>query len=147
VTQLGVVQFLSQEPARLASAGPKCWYFQRDHWVGSVVQDDGTTQTYKWDGSYFFEKARGLGGVYIENFSVNGQTEDPRTLPGGPWSAGADYGTCRTLVQRRRRKALRRVRVRPAAVRVDDVARVLVPRVAAARHFQSRDSSWLDSSR
>ena len=84
VTQLGVVQFLSQEPARFAAAGPKCWYFQRDHWVGSVVQDDGTTQTYKWDGSYFFDKARGLGGVYIENFSINGQTGDPRTLPGFP---------------------------------------------------------------
>jgi hypothetical protein len=84
VTQLGVVQFLSQEPARFAAAGPKCWYFQRDHWVGSVVQDDGTTQTYKWDGSYFFDKARGLGGVFIDNFSVNGQTGDPRTLPGFP---------------------------------------------------------------
>jgi hypothetical protein len=84
VTELGVVQFLSQEPARFAAAGPKCWYFQRDHWVGSVVQDDGTTQTYKWDGSYYFDKARGLGGVYIENFSVNGQTGDPRDLPGFP---------------------------------------------------------------
>ena len=84
VTELGVVQFLSQEPARFAAAGPKCWYFQRDHWVGSIVQDDGTTQTYKWDGSYFYDKARGLGGVYIENFSINGQTGDPRTLPGFP---------------------------------------------------------------
>jgi hypothetical protein len=84
VTELGVVQFLAQEPARFAAAGPKCWYFQRDHWVGSVVQDDATTQTYKWDGSYFFDKARGLGGVAIENFSVNGQTGDPRTLPGFP---------------------------------------------------------------
>jgi hypothetical protein len=84
VTELGVAQFLSQEPARFAAAGPKCWYFQRDHWVGSVVQDDGTTQTYKWDGDYFFDKARGLGGVHIENFSINGQTGDPRTLPGFP---------------------------------------------------------------
>ena len=84
ITELGVVQFLSQEPARFAAAGPKCWYFQRDHWVGSVVQGDGSTQTYKWDGSYFFDKARGLGGVYIENFSINGQTGDPTTLPGFP---------------------------------------------------------------
>jgi hypothetical protein len=84
VTELGVVQFLSQEPARFAAAGPKCWYFQRDHWVGSIVQDDGTTQTYKWDGDYFFDKARGLGGVHIKNFSINGQTGDPRTLPGFP---------------------------------------------------------------
>ena len=84
VTELGVVQFLAQEPARFAAAGPKCWYFQRDHWVGSIVQDDGTTQTYKWDGSYYFDKARGLGGVAIENFSINGQTGDPRDLPGFP---------------------------------------------------------------
>lgn len=84
VTEMGVVQFLSQEPARFAAAGPKCWYFQRDHWVGSVVQGDATTQTYRWDGSYFFDKARGLGGVYIENFSINGKTGDPRTLPGFP---------------------------------------------------------------
>src|SRR4051794_8102037 len=84
VTELGVVDFLSQEPARVAAAGPKCWYFQRDHWVGSVVQDDGTTQTYKWDGSYFYDKARGLGGVAIDNFTINGKTGDPRTMPGFP---------------------------------------------------------------
>ena len=84
VTQLGVVEFLAQEPARVAAAGPKCWYFQRDHWTGSIVQDDGRTQTYNWDGSYFFDKARGLGGVFVENFTVNGQTGDPREMPGFP---------------------------------------------------------------
>jgi hypothetical protein len=99
VTELGVVQFLSQEPARFAAAGPKCWYFQRDHWVGSVVQDDGTTQTYKWDGSYFFDKARGVGGVYVENFSVNGQTGDPRTLPGFPEEWKPYFGPGRGGVQ------------------------------------------------
>jgi hypothetical protein len=99
VTQLGVVQFLTQEPARFAAAGPKCWYFQRDHWVGSVVQDDGATQTYKWDGSYFFDKARGLGGVYIENFSINGQTGDPRTLPGFPEAWKPYFGPGRGGVQ------------------------------------------------
>jgi hypothetical protein len=99
VTELGVVQFLSQEPARFAAAGPKCWYFQRDHWVGSVVQDDGTTQTYKWDGSYYFDKARGVGGVYIENFSVNGQTGDPRTLPGFPEAWKPYFGPGRGGVQ------------------------------------------------
>src|SRR4029078_4408622 len=31
VSQGGVVEFLSKEPARVAIAGPKCWYFQRDH--------------------------------------------------------------------------------------------------------------------
>ena len=99
VTELGVVDFLSQEPARVAAAGPKCWYFQRDHWVGSIVQDDGSTQTYKWDGSYFFDKARGLGGVYIENFTVNGQTGDPRTLPGFPEEWKPYFGPGRGGVQ------------------------------------------------
>jgi hypothetical protein len=84
VTELGVVAFLSKEPARVAAAGPKCWYFQRDHWTGSIVQGDGSTQTYHWDGSYFFDKARGLGGVFVENFTINGQTGDPRSLPGFP---------------------------------------------------------------
>ena len=84
VTELGVVDFLSQEPARVAEAGPKCWYFQRDHWTGSVLQGDGTTQTYHWDGSYFFDKAKGLGGAAVENFTINGQTGDPRTVPGFP---------------------------------------------------------------
>jgi hypothetical protein len=84
LTQLGVADFLSKEPARVAAAGPKCWYFQRDHWTGSVVQDDGATRTYHWDGSYFFDKARGLGGVFVENFTIDGQTGDPRTLPGFP---------------------------------------------------------------
>lgn len=84
ITELGVVQFLSQEPARFAAAGPKCWYFQRDHWTGYVVQGDQTTETYHWDGSYFYDKARGLGGVHIENFTINGKTGDPTTLPGFP---------------------------------------------------------------
>jgi hypothetical protein len=63
------------------------------------VQDDGTTQTYKWDGSYYFDKARGLGGVYIENFSINGQTGDPRTLPGFPDSWKPYFGPGRGGVQ------------------------------------------------
>lgn len=84
VTELGVVQFLSLEPARVAAASPKCFYFQHDHWVGSVVQGNASTQTYAWDGSYFFDKARGTGGVYVENFSFNGQSGDPSALPGFP---------------------------------------------------------------
>lgn len=99
VTQLGVVDFLAQEPARVGAAGDKCWYFQRDHWVGSIVQDDGTTQTYKWDGSYFFDKARGLGGVAIDNFTVNGQTGDPRDMPGFPEEWKSFFGPGKGGVQ------------------------------------------------
>ena len=83
VTELGVVDFISKEPARVAAASPKCVYFQRDHWTGSVVQGQ-SPETYHWDGSYFFDKARGIGGVYVENFRIGGQTGDPSALPGFP---------------------------------------------------------------
>jgi hypothetical protein len=84
VDQLGVVEFLSKEPARVAAASPKCFYFQSDHWRGSLVQDDGTTKTYEWDGHYFFDKARGEGGAWVTNFNVNGRTGDPSAIPGIP---------------------------------------------------------------
>jgi hypothetical protein len=84
VTQLGVVDFLSQEPARVAAASDKCFYFQSDHWRGSVVQGDGSTKTYEWDGHYFFDKARGEGGVWVTNFNFNGRTQDPGQVPGMP---------------------------------------------------------------
>src|SRR4051794_39427199 len=84
VTQLGFVEFLSKEPARVALAAPKCFYFQSDHWRGSVVQSDASTKTYEWDGHYFFDKARAEGGVWVTHFSINGKSGDPRTLPGFP---------------------------------------------------------------
>jgi hypothetical protein len=84
VTELGVVEFVSKEPARVALASPKCFYFQSDHWRGSVVQDDGSTKTYEWDGHYFFDKATGDGGVWVTNFNINGQTGDPTSIPGFP---------------------------------------------------------------
>jgi hypothetical protein len=84
VTELGVVEFLSLEPARVAAAGPKCFYFQSDHWRGSIVQDDGSTKTYEWDGHYFFDKAKGDGGAWVTNFNVNGRTGDPSQIPGIP---------------------------------------------------------------
>jgi hypothetical protein len=100
VTELGVVEFLSLEPARVAAASPKCFYFQRDHWVGSVVQGNAATQTYAWDGSYYFDKARGTGGVFVENFSFNGQTGDPSALPGFPAEYKPYFGNGRGGVQR-----------------------------------------------
>src|ERR1700740_2716279 len=42
VAQLGIVQFLLEEPARTAAAVPKCFYFQEDHWRGSISQGDST---------------------------------------------------------------------------------------------------------
>jgi hypothetical protein len=83
VTDLGVVEFLLLEPARVAAAVPKCFYHQTDHWTGSVVQGAGP-ELWNWEGRYFFDKARGMGGVYIQNLRVGGVPLDPRTLPGFP---------------------------------------------------------------
>lgn len=95
VTELGVVDFLSKEPARVAAATPRCFYFQSDHWRGSVVQEDGATKTYEWDGHYFFDKARGEGGAWVTNFSVNGRTGNPASVPGMPpeWAQYFGPGT------------------------------------------------------
>src|SRR3954449_888892 len=95
VSELGIVQFLSLEPARVAAAGPKCFYFQSDHWRSSVVQDDGSSKVYEWDGHYFFDKATGDGGAWVTNFSVNGHTGDPSQIPGIPpdWARYLGPGT------------------------------------------------------
>ncbi|HEX8052148.1 MAG TPA: hypothetical protein VF517_04085 [Thermoleophilaceae bacterium] len=100
VSEGGVVGFLALEPARVAAASPKCFYFQRDHWVGSLQQGNSATQTYAWDGSYYFDKARGTGGAYVENFSFNGQSGDPSQLPGFPAEYRPFFGPGRGGVQR-----------------------------------------------
>jgi len=92
VAEGGFVDFVSKEPARTAAAVPKCFYFQSDHWRGSVVQDDGTTKTYEWDGHYFFDKATGDGGVWVTNFNINGHTGDPSEIPGMPPDIAKDFG-------------------------------------------------------
>lgn len=91
VEQLGIVQFLLEEPARTAAAVPKCFYFQEDHWRGSISQSDGTA-VYEFYGHYFFNKATGDGGVWVTDFTVNGQTFDPASLPGFPTQYGQDFG-------------------------------------------------------
>jgi len=83
VTDLGVVEFLLLEPARVAAAVPKCFYHQTDHWTGSVVQGAGP-ELWNWEGRYFFDKARGMGGVRVDNLVIGGQPADPRQIPGFP---------------------------------------------------------------
>src|SRR5256714_11912016 len=84
VDKLGVVDFLSKEPARVAAASDKCFYFQSDHWRGTVSESQPSSETYAWDGHYYFNKATGSGGAYVENFRIAGQTGDPTSLPGFP---------------------------------------------------------------
>src|SRR4051812_4058501 len=84
VDKLGVVDFLSKEPARVAAASGKCFYFQSDHWRGTVSESVPQSETYAWDGHYFFNKATGAGGAYVENFRFGGQSGDPTTVPGFP---------------------------------------------------------------
>jgi hypothetical protein len=71
VTDLGLVDFLSKESARVAAASTKCFYFQRDHWTGSVIQGQDP-ELWHWDGSYFFDLGKGIGGVHVANLRVGG---------------------------------------------------------------------------
>jgi hypothetical protein len=91
VTELGLVEFLALEPARVAAAVPKCFYHQSDHWTASVVQGVGP-ELWNWEGRYFFDKARGIGGVYVQNFRIGGVPADPRALPGFPPEYEAYFG-------------------------------------------------------
>jgi hypothetical protein len=79
VTDFGIADFLSKEPARTAAAVNKCFYFQTDHWTGSIVQGEAP-ELWHWDGQYFFDKAIGAGGVNIRNFRIMGQ---PAAFPPG----------------------------------------------------------------
>jgi hypothetical protein len=79
VTGLGLLRFLEREPARTAAAVPKCFYFQEDHWRGSVVQSDGRTVLWEWVGHYFFNKATGDGGAWVTGFRLAGHLVGPGT--------------------------------------------------------------------
>ncbi|HZO58076.1 MAG TPA: hypothetical protein VFB51_00135 [Solirubrobacterales bacterium] len=82
IRHLGLVDFLLKEPARVAAALPKCFYHQSDEWTGWTVQ--GGQELWHWRGRYFFDKARGMGGVFVSEVRVLGQPYDPRQLPGFP---------------------------------------------------------------
>ncbi len=75
VTDFGIVDFLSKEPARTAAATSKCFYYQQDHWTGSVVQGSDP-ELWHWDGNYFFDRAKGVGGVHLANFRIGGTPVD-----------------------------------------------------------------------
>ena len=75
VTDFGIVDFAAQEPARVAAAGTKCFYFQNDHWTGSIQQGQ-EPETWNWEGRYFFDRAKGIGGVSVTDFRVGGTPFD-----------------------------------------------------------------------
>lgn len=75
ITDFGIVDFLTNEPARVAGAGDKCFYYQRDHWTGSVVQGQ-PPELWNWVGGYFFDKAKGVGGVSVRDFRLLGEPGD-----------------------------------------------------------------------
>ena len=102
VTDFGIADFTAQEPARVAAAGDKCFYFQRDHWTGSVTpaasraaglrfglrpprsRQGQSPEVWHWDGNYFYDRARGVGGVSVRNFRLGGTPQDatPYVPPG-----------------------------------------------------------------
>jgi hypothetical protein len=75
VTDFGIVEFLALEPARVAAALPKCFYFQRDHWTGSIVQGS-PPELWNWDGNYWYDRAQGVGGANVANFRIGGTPMD-----------------------------------------------------------------------
>ncbi len=75
VTDFGLVDFFANEPSRVAAAANKCFYYQSDHWTGSVVQG-GQPELWHWDGQYFFDRAKGIGGVHVSNFRIGGVPAD-----------------------------------------------------------------------
>src|SRR3954466_11236765 len=82
----GAVRFMAAEPARFAIAARACKYWQVDHW--SVQLDRGFTAVVRWDGSYWYDRGRGIGGVLMRNFRVAGQ-------PSGAQQAAALVATVR----------------------------------------------------
>lgn len=67
----GALAFLLAEPARFAVAVPACRYWQVDHWRFRVA---GRDRPYlRWDGSYWFDRSGGSGGVRLTHFTLGGR--------------------------------------------------------------------------
>ena len=96
VTDLGFVEFLLQEPTRLLAlldepAGTKCFYFQRDHWTGSLVQGQ-PPEIWNWEGNYWIDRARGVGGGSLRNLRFLGAPVDMTPLVPPEYQAYVDPG-------------------------------------------------------
>lgn len=67
----GALAFLLAEPARFAVAIPACRYWQIDHW--RVRLSGGDRPLLRWDGSYWFDRSSGAGGVRLTGFALAGR--------------------------------------------------------------------------
>jgi hypothetical protein len=76
LTDLGLLAFLANEPARVAAALDKCFYFQHDHWTGSIVQGEAP-ELWHWDGSYVIDRGSGAFGANLQNFRILGAPASP----------------------------------------------------------------------
>ncbi|WP_436501717.1 hypothetical protein [Actinokineospora sp. HUAS TT18] len=68
----GAEAFLLAEPTRIAVAIPSCRYWQVDHW--SVQHTAGSVPYVAWNGSYWFDKARGKAAILLRDFRIHGAT-------------------------------------------------------------------------
>ncbi len=80
----GAIRFAEAEPSRFAIAARPCRYWQTDHW--SVQLDRSYGAVVRWDGSYWWDKGRGVGAAVMRNFRIAGQ-------PVGAWQAAAAVQT------------------------------------------------------
>lgn len=67
----GALAFLLAEPARFAVAIPACRYWQVDHWRFRVAA--AGRPFLRWDGSYWFDRSSGAGGVRLTGFRLGGR--------------------------------------------------------------------------
>jgi hypothetical protein len=67
----GALRFALAEPARVLVALPACRYWQIDHWRAQLSPGDDSVL--RWDGSYWFDKARRTAGGAMYRFRLAGQ--------------------------------------------------------------------------
>jgi hypothetical protein len=80
VTDLGILDFLANEPIRVAAAVNKCFYFQTDHWTGSVVQGE-EPELWHWDGQYFSTRRSARAGSTSRTSACSDSRRASRRAP------------------------------------------------------------------
>ena len=91
MTDFGLVEFLLLEPAARRGRGAEV-LLPPDRPLDRLGRAGRGPELWNWEGRYFFDKARGMGGVYVQDFRIGGVPADPRTLPGFPPEYQAYFG-------------------------------------------------------